>query len=307
MYHLRCGDETGFELEYPSEWAVRLSLSLLLSKLYVDRAFSLSNHCTICSCGQGFTDPSAYTRHRETFGHAKGVTHGKPRDAIIKGVKVQHVAGLQLNVDLISDPSFIPPHFDVSYHFKGVPKPKGQEKYNPVDYIELAETTPTVPSVQMASSAGGAPIEYDVSGPPAPVQTEIRVEELGINTNYSYDVELPQETHPDQVPNGNVYAECHDPQTPYPEHKFTQPIANWHHTGANWYPYGYQENHAVAIDHHFTHPSQQTTGPHVQPGYQDMHSLSQVSHHAPWSMPSPQYNFFEEMGVPKHVFYPPLY
>lgn len=120
------------------------------------------------------------------------------RPTIVEGVKVQHIAGLTLDLAMISNPSFIPPLFDTSYHFKGMPKPKGQEKYNPDDYIELHES-PTTPVAQTTAPlfTAGVPVQYHGNEPAVPVETEIQVERLGFVPNYSYDVELLQEA---QVP-----------------------------------------------------------------------------------------------------------
>ena len=133
---------------------------------------------------------------------------------MMEGIKVQHIAGLALNLERISDPSFIPPDFDISYHLKGMPMSKGQEKYNQTDYVELPDA-PTAPIMQLAAPllAGGAAAEYCGTQPSVPEQTEIRVEELGINVDYSYDVELPQE-----VPNETAYADCHYTLILYPAH-----------------------------------------------------------------------------------------
>lgn len=273
--------------------------------------FSLSNYCTVCSCGRGFKDPSAYTRHRETSGHSKGATHGKIRPTIVKGIKVQHVAGLALNLEIISNPSFVPPPFDASYHLKGIQKPKGQEKYNSNDYIELSEA-PTVPSVQMAEplSTVGAPVEYHRTKSPVPLQTEVEVGGLGVGTNYSYEVELPRDARCTRVANGDVYAERHDnhiynPQIPsgahatHPTVASPYPTTTCHPTDAN------QENF------YFPPPSQHSFQSQVQPEYQETSWYSWTSRHAPLSIASLSYgttaqqNFFEEMVSPTRTQYPP--
>lgn len=269
----------------------------------------LSNSCTICSCGQGFTDPSAYTRHREAHGHEKGVTHGKVRPAIIKGIKVQHVAGLTINLDLISDPTFVPPAFDTSYHLKGKPKPKAQEKYNPIHYVELTDE-PLVPVTQAigTSLTSSAPAtEYEESEP-SPMQSEIKVDELGIDADYSYDVVLPQEFQCNQVPETDEHIECHSslalPPTEYSHmpphtHPSEQEAALYHaeacvptetthyHQNSNFYLPQYQEAIVPNTNNYFSPPQHPFAEPQVQPEYQTIPPQGFCLDR--WSMPAPSF------------------
>lgn len=241
---------------------------------------------------------------------------------IIKGIKIQHIAGTTLNYNMISHPSFVPPLFDTSYHLKGRPKSKGQEKYDPNVYIESPSPEATnVPNVQITepSSIGGTPIKYQAE-PPVPVQTKIQVEELGIDANYSYDVELPQEALYDQASNVNANTEYHSSLNPYPfhdsqisfDHHFIPPgvvsphsTITCHLTGANQYPQQYQTNFPVAIDN--CGLPQPFAEFHVQSGYWDTPCPSQASHQPPWSMSSPsfvvpsQHNLAVEMELGMRV------
>jgi hypothetical protein len=233
------------------------------------------------------------------------------RPTIVKGIRVQHIAGQSLDLEKISNPSFVPPIFDTSYHFKGMSKPKGQEKYDPDDFIELHDA-PTFPIMQLAEPllTVGAPVEYrGTEPPPVPVKTEFQMEGLGIDANYSYDVELPQKAQHEQVSNPYdpliSYPVCDSeiPSNGYftqPGTIFPHPIATRHHTDANQSSHQYQENYAVALTH-LPPPPQTFTVPHVQQEYWIPSHPSLAFHHAPWSTSPPSFdvppkgNFFDEM------------
>lgn len=285
--------------------------------------FSLSNHCTICSCGLGFTDPSAYTRHREASGHPKGATHGKVRLAIMKGVRIQYIDGIALTHDMIAADTFVPPLFDTSYHLRGKPKPRGKEKYNPADFTILVNAPPTLSAVQAngVSFTDGPPVvQYQVE-PSVPARTGIKVDELGIDVDYSYDIELTKEPWNDQVANANAYTEWHtlpsshsgigpaQSPLPYNPHPCPPPgttcdkngvdsydqssvdfydqnnISSFIPNNADLYRQQCRQSFSQAINSHPPVPSPPFMEPHVLPGYYP----PQASHHALLSTPSPTY------------------
>ena len=186
------------------------------------------------------------------------------RPTIVEGVKVQHIAGQGLTLEMISDPSFIPPPFDVSYHFKGMRKPRGQEKYNPDDYIILHEP-PTAPVRQITQPlfTDGFPARYSETKPPVPTKSEVRVDEHGVNASYSYNVELPQEVRHQRVPNQNVYVERHGSPITHPvqgshipfNERFTRLTTLTPHsfdtrpTGNNSYSQQFQDNYVMSLNH----------------------------------------------------------
>ncbi|KAF9653652.1 hypothetical protein BDM02DRAFT_1645974 [Thelephora ganbajun] len=291
----------------------------------------LANYCTICSCGQGFTDPSACKRHRDTTGHDEGVTHGKTRLILIEPVKLQHRIGSLLNLQMISDPSFIPPSFDKSYRLKGMPKPKAQEKYNPTDYLIIeSPDVPAVPSTQATGTvltARAPAAEYQEPTPierPVPVQTEIQVDELGINAKFSYDVELLQEPHYGQANTRNAYTECQSSPATYPTYHSQTPSDGYHtlpDAGSPYLPYDsyptavpymptnanshynhYPEHYPVAINHYVSPQSQSFVEPDVQPKYWETLDPSQALNPPSWPMHTPcfefpsRHNFFAGMG-----------
>ncbi|KAF9788102.1 hypothetical protein BJ322DRAFT_1106123 [Thelephora terrestris] len=269
------------------------------------------NRCTVCSCGRDFTDPSAYTKHRDTSGHEKGATHGKLRPSLIKGVKVQHVAGLAVTLEQLSDKTFKPPAFDTSFHLKGKPKPKAQEWYNPEDYVKLLEA-PTIAAVQFngISFADGPSVARHVVEPPAPVQTDIRVDELGINTDYSYDVDISQ--HPHQGTSASGYTKR---QTPYPHNSFdslsdvgsTQPRGTPHFTlsapadtfndtnNVDFFSHGHNNTSPNSINGYLPLPPQPSLEPYVQPGYWEVAPCPPPVPPPTFGMATPQQTSFEEM------------
>lgn len=289
------------------------------------RAFSLKNRCTLCSCGRSFTDPSACTRHREATGHEKGSTHGKIRPTTIKPVKIQHLAGLSLDFEMISDPNFIPPPFDESFHLKGMPKQKAQEKYDSNNYVTIGSGVPNIPSTQMTEILliNGAPAaEYQESVQierRAPAHTEIQMDKLGLNVDFSYDVELPREPRYSRGISQNPYTECHGSsiahnrchQLPFDGY-YTPPDANpLHHsypaaapyitTDANFYPQQYPENYPMAVTDHFPAPPQPVAEPHPSPVPIPQASLDMPPHHdsfgetgfiIPEPFEQPQYQYF---------------
>lgn len=246
----------------------------------------------------------------------------------MKGVKVQHLAGLSLTLEMISDPGFIPPMFDESYYLKGMPKPKAQEKYNPTDYLVIEP--PGAPTIASAQANGtlltdGTPAaEYQEPTPtehPAPAQTEIQVDKLGLHADFSYDMELPKEPQYDQVATANVYTECHEPPVTYPTRHpqpppdgyYTPPeaISSYHSypttiprmfTDASVYPRQYPENHRMVINNYRPSPPQLFAEPHIRPEYLETLYPSQASNPPSWLMPPPplgmppHHNYFEEMG-----------
>lgn len=292
------------------------------------QAFSYGNHCTLCACGEGFTDPSACTRHREATGHDKGITYRKVRPTITNPIKVQHRAGLALDLEMISNPSFIPPLFDESFHRKGMPKLKAQERYNAEDYVLIEQQkVPTIPSAQTTGvlfTDGALAAEYQEPAPlerPAPLQAEVQMDKLGLNIDFSYDVELPQEPQCSQIATENMYTECHRPLTThptshsqppsggyytpqeatYPYHPYST-MAPYMPTGTNFYPQQHPENYPVAFNGCFPAPPQSFVEPRVRPEYLEMVCPSQISssHLVPmplfsFNMPH-QCNFFEETG-----------
>ena len=295
---------------------------------------SLSNHCTICSCGQGFTDPSAYTKHRDILGHEKGATHGKLRPTIVDGIKVQHIAGLNLTLETISNPTFVPPPFDASYHLKGMAKPKAQEKYNQLDYVTIELPGPAIPST---TAAQPSPIDsvakYQEAEAPTPMQTEIQVDKLGIDTNFSYDVVLPQESQDGQVVNPGAYSGCHDPSLPYPIDCPNTPLDD-HFVPQQSTPCCYSPLDAAANatyvtnnvtnvsvnatflpsnpvnttyipPNSYSHQYQPFVGSYEQQEYRGAFYTPQASQPVPWSMPLPlvgvsQHDFFQQVGFGMH-------
>lgn len=118
-------------------------------------------------------------------------------------IKIQHLAGLTLTVDMIADPAFVPPKFDDSYHRRGLSRLKEQEKYNPIEYLWIDQIgAPTAPSTQatgMLSTDGTPAAQYqEPPAPPLP-QTDIWVEDFHFNIDLSYEVELSQD-HPSPQP-----------------------------------------------------------------------------------------------------------
>lgn len=293
------------------------------------RTFSFGNHCTLCSCGQGFTDPSACTRHRDATGHEEGITYRKPRPTIIEPVGVQHLAGLALTVEMISDPTFVPPSFDESYHLKGKPKPKAVEKYNSRDYLVTNKAdVPTIPSAQgtALSLVGEAPParyrEYLPTECPTPVQTEISVDKLDLGADFSYDVELLQDRRYNRVPVEEAYPEYHGPSTTYPTHNSQAPPESYYtppgaisplyphptatsHTAtiSNPYPQQYLGNYTMATHNHLL-PPRPFAESRVSPEYLEMPHHSQMSYplagSTPHSFNRPR-DFFEDMGFGMHV------
>ena len=270
------------------------------------RASSLKNRCTLCSCGQSFTDPSACTRHREATGHEKGSTYGKIRPTTIRPVKIQHLAGLSLNLEKISDPNFIPPPFDESFHLKGMPKQKAQEKYDSNNYVTIGSGAPNIPSTQMTEILliNGAPVaEYQETVPierRAPAHTEIQVDKLDLNVDFSYDVELPREPQCSQGISQNPYTEYHGSSITHTRRHqlpsdgyYTPPEVNplppsypattLHvATDANFCPQQYPENYPTAVTDHFPAPPQPVAEPHPSPVPILQASLGMPPYHDPF-------------------------
>ena len=248
--------------------------------------FSLSNYCTVCSCGRRFTDPSVYTKHRENLRHTRGPTHGRVRPTPVKGVRIQHLAGVGLTFEEIADPSFIPPAFDTSYHFQGRPKPRGREEYRSSQYVELTEST-AVPSVQTAEpqGSGGA---LDGTEHLAPAQNEVQVEE--------------REVHYNQISDPNVHAECHRSPITYPGAVPSYPITSGYPTDHWQYPDQLQENYPVMTHNNLPPPPQPLAGSHFQPESRETLYLPPAPH--PFHMTSQRF-FVEDVESSMHVQYPP--
>ena len=229
---------------------------------------------------------------------------------ILKPIGVQHLAGLAITVQMISDPSFIPPPFDQSYHLKGMTKPKGQEKFDATEYL--------VPSAQ----AAGPPPEDMVrvaqyEEPPteraAVAQTDIQVDKFGFNVELSYDVELPQEPQHDRVPAANAYPEtptnhpsC-DLRTP-PNDYYTSPVPVPHYhphpaaaprmpADANWYHQPHPSNCTVAVNRHLPPPPppQPISGPQIPPEHLEMLHIQS-------NIPSVSFDMSPHHGFPEMGF-----
>jgi hypothetical protein len=229
---------------------------------------------------------------------------------------------------MISNPNFIPPSFDESFHFKGMPKQKAQEKYNPKDYVFIGPRDPAMPSAQATGIflTDGVPAaqyqEPALIECGAPAHTVIQMDQLDLGTNFSYDVELPREPQHSQDISPNIHPDFyrssaatylpHYTQAPSDGY-YTPPEATPSHysyptgvphitTNADLYPQQYPENHPAAVDDYFPPPPQPLVEPHHQPEYSEVLHHSQVSD--PQSVPitphsldmPPQHDFFEEMG-----------
>lgn len=222
---------------------------------------------------------------------------------------------------MISSPSFVPPAFDDSYHRRGSSKLKGQEKYSQGEYVIIQQGVPTVPSAQETGTllTDGAPTaEYMPTEPYAPADTEIQMDKLGLNVDFSYDVELvPQYS---QGISPNAYTECHGSCATHPifhpqpsEGYYTPPEAipllysypasapPHMAADANLYSDQYQGSYPMAVSDYFSVPPQPFAEAHIQPEYSETfhpsrvpgpHSL-QVS---PPSLDTPHHEFFGEMG-----------
>lgn len=194
-----------------------------------------------------------------------------------------------------------------------MPKPKSQEKYNSRDYVIIEPKVPAIPSAQATGIllTDGAPTaEYqEVASIDRPTHTEIQMDKLGLNVDFSYDVELDREPQHSQTISPVVYTEYHRPSVTHPTLYPQQPSDNYYTpseaillhdsyptaaphmaTDANLYP----EN--MVVNNYFPAPPQPLAESHVQPEYSDVLHPSQVLD--PQSSPdmSPQYDFFEEMG-----------
>ena len=169
---------------------------------------------------------------------------------------------------MISDPNFVPPSFDRSYHLKGMPKPKAYEKFNSRDYLVAEQAgVPTIPSAQAPgiSLAGAAPpTEYQELPPTeyhVPTQTEIQVDKLGLDVNFSYDVELPQETqYSESFRSPTDYPACDSQALPTGYYTapeaipiYPNPTVHYMPTDANVYPQQYPGNY-IGIDSNYLPP-----------------------------------------------------
>lgn len=235
---------------------------------------------------------------------------------------------------MISNPGFVPPLFDESYYLKGMPKPKAQEKYNQVDYLVTEPGgAPAIPSAYLAGTLLTDEVptaEYQELAPtedPNPAQTEIQVDKLGLNANFSYDVELLQEHQQDQVTTANVYTDSHTSSgVGYTGH--CQPSSDDYYTPPGaispYHPYhvpaphmatnaDFYSHHPTTTDNYPALPLQPFFGPRVQPEYSEAFPYPQVPNPPFESMPLPSpdvplHNFFEGTGfcirVPEQVQQP---
>lgn len=245
----------------------------------------------------------------------------------MKGIEVQHLAGVSLTLEMISNRGFVPPLYDESYHLKGMPKPKGQEKYNPTEYLVIERPgTPTIPSTQATGTllTDGAPAaEYQGPTPvepPTPAQTEIQVDKLGLHADFSYDMELPQEPQHGQVSTANMCTEYHEPPATYPichsqppsdsyytppeaipsDHSYPTAIPHVLTNASVYPPYQYPENYPVANSSYRPLPPQPFAEPYARPADLGTVYPPQASKPPSWSMP-PHHNFFEEVGFGMRV------
>lgn len=232
------------------------------------------------------------------------------------------MAGLAVTVEMISDPSFIPPPFDLSYHRKGMSKPKAQEKFNSADYLITDRArAPNIPSAQAAvfspeDVVSTSKYQEPPTESPAVPQTNIQVEDLGFNVELSYDVELPQEPRYDQVPIINAYPgspsdyPTYDSQTPPNDHYTPMmPIPHrYSHSaiiphmpaGANPYPQPHSTNYATGISYHLPPPPWPFSGPHVPPEYLGRYQF-RAPNNITDSLDMPPHHGFVEVGFGMHV------
>lgn len=218
---------------------------------------------------------------------------------------------------MIADPNFIPPLFDESYHLKGMRKPKAQEKYNSTDYLVAEKPDDSVaemPAVPTAQTAGDPPTdqthlaEYHEPTPtayPAPAQTEIQVDKLGLNVDFSYDVELLQEPQYGQVTATNVYSEHHMLPATHPTYDsqthsggyYTSPgaiptyypypaVTSYTLANANLHSHPYPGSYPVAVNNYIPQQPQSFVELHDQPEYLEMFSNWQVAY-PPCPVPPP--------------------
>jgi len=215
---------------------------------------------------------------------------------------------------MISDPTFVPPSFDLSYHLKGKSKPKGQEKYTTMDYIITGRArVPNVPSAQTTGLLqGGVPTtkyqEPPTETPPV-TQTEIQVDKLGFSVELSYDLE-PQ---CDQVPTANTspasYPACdsrtppndyYPPPVPIPHYHSYPPTIPHVPADASLYPQPHPTNYSTVTNSHFPPSPQLFSGPHVLPEYQGRFHF-QAPNHPSGSLGMPPHHGFVEMGFGMRV------
>lgn len=230
------------------------------------------------------------------------------------------MAGLALNLEMISNPSFVPPAFDESYHRRGFSKVKGQEKYNRGEYVIIQQGVPTVPSAQETGTllTDGAPTAEYVPTEPyyTPAHTEIQMEKLGLNVDFSYDVEL--EPQYSQGISPNAYTECHGSSathqffhaqpsegyyTPPQAIPYSYPAGASPHMAAdaNFYSNQYQGSYPMAVSNYFPAPPQPFAEAHIQLGYSETFHPSQVPNPhslqvSPPSLDTPHHEFFGGMG-----------
>ena len=224
---------------------------------------------------------------------------------------------------MISDPSFVPPAFDESFYRRGLSKPKGQEKYSRGEYVILHHGVPIGPSAQEAGIllTDGAPAaEYRESvstEPHAPAHTEIQMDKLGLNVEFSYDVEL--EPQYSQGISPNAYNECHGSSAthnifhPQPSEgyytppeaipfQYSYPTAAPHMAAYDsFHPHQYQGSYPMGVGDYSPVPPHSFTETHIQPEYSEVFYPSQVPNPhplqiSPPSLDTPHHDLFGEMG-----------